>query len=325
MLVTGGTGYVAGWIIKKLVESGVTVHAGVRDPTNMTKVNHLLDMAKTGPGDVKLFKSDLLIDGSYKDAIQGCGIVFHTASPFILKYEDPQKDLVDPALNGTNNILNEACNTPTVTRVVVTSSCAAAFGNLEDVTNAPGGVLTEDSWNERSSLTDLPYFYSKVLAERKAWEIAKNQDQWRLTVVNPALVVGPSTSSATTTSASFDYVNMLANGQFKDGIKGDTSMGLVDVRDVAEAHIAAAFLEDAEGRFLNFAGAGTLSWMADVLRESHGEDYLFPPPSKYEGIEWKGDNSKSVNVLGIEYRPVDEAIREMFQQMVDLGKIKKAD
>ena len=324
VLVTGATGYIAGWLVKQLIDSGVTVHAGVRDPTNMTKVKHLLDMAKTAPGDVKLFKSDLLIDGSYKDAMQGCEIVFHTASPFILKYEDPQKQLVDPAVNGTKNILHEACNTPTVNRVVLTSSCAAVYGGLEDVASAPGGVLTEDCWNERSSLTDLPYFYSKVLAERTAWEIAKSQNQWRLVVVNPALVFGPALSP-TMTSGSFEYVANLGNGHFKDGLKADFSKGFVDVRDVAEAHMAAGYVENAEGRFLNVASSGTFSGIADILRESCGKGYPLPPSTEYQGIEWKADNSKSVNVLGIKYRSVDEGIREMFQQLIDVGRIKKIE
>ncbi len=324
VLVTGATGYVAGWIVKKLLQAGVTVHAAVRDPTNTAKVQHLLDMPKTSPAQLKLFKSDLLVEGSYKEAMQGCEIVFHTASPFILKYDDPQKDFVDPAVNGTTNILKEALRTPSVTRIVLTSSCAAVYGGIEDVANAPGGVLTETCWNERSSLTDQPYFYSKVLAERTAWGIALNQKQWRLVVINPALVLGPSTSAAMT-SGSFDYISMLGNGDFKDGIKEDFSKGVVDVRDVAEAHIAGAYVEDAEGRFLNVAGSGTFSGIADILRESCGKGYPLPPPTKYEGLEWKADNSKSVKVLGVTYRKIDEGVREMFQQLIDIGRIKKVE
>ena len=84
VLVTGGTGFIAGWIIKQLVEAGVCVHATVRDPNNREKVSHLKKLSKKGPGKVVLFKADLLEPGSFDSSIKGCSIVFHTASYFYL-------------------------------------------------------------------------------------------------------------------------------------------------------------------------------------------------------------------------------------------------
>ena len=82
-LVTGGTGFVAGWIIKQLVEAGVHVHATVRNPSDENKVGHLNELSKKGPGKVTLFQADLLESGSFNTAVEGCSYVFHTASPFI--------------------------------------------------------------------------------------------------------------------------------------------------------------------------------------------------------------------------------------------------
>ncbi|MDX1292309.1 MAG: NAD-dependent epimerase/dehydratase family protein, partial [Hyphomonas sp.] len=142
VLVTGATGYVAGWLIRQLLEAGVTVHAAVRDPDNAEKRAHLDAMAASLPGDIRFFKADLLDDGSFDAATQGVGTVFHTASPFIVQYDDPQKDLVDPAVNGTENVLRSASRVDSVKRVVLTSSCAAIFSNINDVLTAPGGMLT---------------------------------------------------------------------------------------------------------------------------------------------------------------------------------------
>ena len=169
VLVTGATGFVAGWLVKRLLEEGFTVHAPVRDPASQTKVGHLTALAETLPGALKLFKADLLTPGSYSEAMAGCGVVFHTASPFTSKITDPQRDLVDPALKGTQNVLTSANETASVTRVVLTSSCAAIYGDTRDVAKAPNATLTEAQWNETSSLDHQAYSYSKTVAERAAW------------------------------------------------------------------------------------------------------------------------------------------------------------
>lgn len=125
VLVTGATGYVAGWLIKRLLESGVTVHATVRDLRDQDKLKPLNRVASTAPGTLRYFQANLFDDGSYAEAMQGCRVVFHTASPFRLQARDPQSELIAPAVQGTHNVLNQATLTPSVQRVVLTSSCAA--------------------------------------------------------------------------------------------------------------------------------------------------------------------------------------------------------
>ena len=85
VLVTGATGYVAGWIVKKLLEAGITVHAAVRDPSNHDKLGHLEELKNSTNGDLKFFAADLLKEGSYAEGMAGCKVVFHTASPFTSK------------------------------------------------------------------------------------------------------------------------------------------------------------------------------------------------------------------------------------------------
>ena len=84
VLVTGGTGYIASWIIKILLEDGISVHATVRDPSNTKKVEHLTAIADSSEGELKFFKADLLEPGSFDDSMQGCELVIHTASPFFI-------------------------------------------------------------------------------------------------------------------------------------------------------------------------------------------------------------------------------------------------
>lgn len=317
VLVTGASGYVAGWLVARLLDEGFTVHATVRDPNDAAKTAHLSALAEGRPGEIRFFAANLLEPGSFAEAMQGCAVVFHTASPFISTFSDPQKDLVDPAVNGTRTVLESASATPSVKRVVVTSSCAAMFGSLDDVANSPGGMLGESSWNETSSLTDGPYRYSKTLAEKAAWEMAEDA-AWKLVTVNPALIVGPGLSPKPT-SASFDYVRKIGDGSFEDGTK-PFEVGMVDVRDVAETHLRAGFVPDAKGRYICFSEVSSLDGLADILREVHGEAYPFPPKKPPMGEpRWKADNGKAKNELGIAFRPIAPGTLEMFEQLKAAG------
>ncbi|MDP4588773.1 MAG: NAD-dependent epimerase/dehydratase family protein, partial [Flavobacteriales bacterium] len=125
VLVTGATGYVAGWLIKELLENGITVHAAVRNPSDEKKVAHLKALSAQTGTPIKFYKADLLQEGSYAEAMEGCELVYHTASPFTSNYKDAQKELIDPAVKGTENVLNQANKVNSVKRVVLTSSCAA--------------------------------------------------------------------------------------------------------------------------------------------------------------------------------------------------------
>ena len=170
VMITGATGYVAGWIVKRLLEEGLTVHAPVRNPQNTEKLKYLNEIADRTSGQIKYFQADLLDKGSYAEAMEGCSTVFHTASPFKVDVKDPQVELVDPAKLGTRNILEQANKTPSVKRIVLTSSCVAIYGDNIDLNKTPNGIFTEDIWNTSSSLNHSPYSYSKTVAEQGSLE-----------------------------------------------------------------------------------------------------------------------------------------------------------
>lgn len=345
VLVTGATGYVAGWLVKKLLEEGINVHAAVRDPSNEKKLAHLNAIAENAPGDIKYFKSDLLQKGSYKEAMEGCSVVFHTASPFTSEYKDPQKELIDPAVNGTANVLDTANELESVQRVVVTSSCAAIYTDAIDCANAPGGVLTEDVWNTTASLDYQPYSYSKTLAEKKAWEIAEQQSRWDLVTVNPSFVMGPPLNPKFSTSESMNVLKQLGDGTMKMGVP-KMGVGVVDVRDVAEAHFRAAYTPEAKGRYITCGHNTDFLEMGLVLREKYGKDYPLPKGSIPKWLVmivgpmtnklftrrfvrnnvnhyWKADNSKIKKELGMEFIPLQKTMEDGFQVLIDNGTFKK--
>ncbi|KAG7653661.1 NAD-dependent epimerase/dehydratase, partial [Arabidopsis suecica] len=128
--VTGATGYIASWIVKLLPLRGYTVKATVRDPNDTKKTKHLLALEGADER-LRLFKADLLEEGSFQQAIEGCDGVFHIASPVIFTATDPQvfqAELIDPAVKGTMNVLKTCAKASSVKRVIVTSSTAAVLG-----------------------------------------------------------------------------------------------------------------------------------------------------------------------------------------------------
>lgn len=341
ILVTGATGYVAGWLVKMLLENGCTVHAAVRDPNNQGKIQHLVDIAEASPGTIRFFKSNLLEEGSYAEAMEGCELVYHTASPFSTSVEDPVKQLIEPAVNGTRNVLEQANRTETVKRVVLTSSCAAIYGDNADVHRAPNGILTEEVWNTSSTPTHQPYSFSKVSAEKEAWKIAEKQTRWDLVVINPSFVLGPTLNPHNTTSESFHLVKLLGDGTLKTGVP-QMGIGMVDVREVALAHMKAGFMPEAEGRYILSAHDTSFYGLAQALQPQFGGEYPVPKRALPKALVWlvgpminkaltrkavtlnvnvpfKADNTKSREKLGVQYRSLEETMRDMFQQMIDQG------
>lgn len=343
--VTGATGYVAGQIIRLLLEEGVTVHATVRDPSKKNHFQYLQDIADATKGSIKFFRGDLLEIGSFADALKSCAIVFHTASPFSFSVDDPQKELIEPAVKGTENVLNEATKTGTVKRVVLTSSTVAVNGHAADTYNAPNHVLTEECWNRTSTITDGPYSLSKTLAEQKAWEMAGSQTQWDLVTINPSLVLGPGLK-VHEKSESFLLLKKFGDGTFKYGVP-KIGLGVVDVRDVAQAHVAAGFIPTAKGRHIL---TGHNIFMGDIgksLRKKYYPDYPIPPDTfpipkiilwligpyaaglsrnyidKNVNVAINLDGSKATRELGIQYRSLDETCIDMFEQLITYNIVKK--
>jgi nucleoside-diphosphate-sugar epimerase len=343
ILVTGATGYIASWVIKQLLEKGHTVHATVRDLNKKKSFAHLEKIANQSSGSLQLFQANLLEPGSFDQAMQGCEVVLHMASPFVVtNYKDAVKDIIEPAVLGTENVLNSVNNTESVKRVVVTSSIASTYGDAIDIRQTANNEFDESHWNTTSSETHQPYPYSKVMAERKAWDMQKAQTRWDLVCINPALVLGPSLTPSTQ-SGSFEVLQQFANGMTLAGVPPMWN-GIVDVRDVADAHLQAAFNSKAENRYIISGGTLSLLEMGKILRQHFGNKFPFPrnqlPKAAFKllgpfigfsksfvelnmGYPIYFNADKSKKDLGIHYRNIETSLVEHFQQLLDDGVVKK--
>ena len=340
VLVTGGSGYVASWIVRYLLEDGYTVRATVRDPAKPTGLEHLHALSADHPGKLTLHAADLLEEGSFTEAMRGCELVFHTASPFLLgKIKDPEATLVRPALQGTRNVLASVNTTESVKRVVLTSSVAAVYGDNADMQGKD--CFTEDDWNTTSSIDHQPYSYSKTAAEREAWSIQAAQDRWDLITIHPGLVLGPSLTTASN-SGSMTTMHHFTDYTMAAGAPA-LQMGAVDVRDVARTHIKAGFTAEAHGRYITVGETISLLGISKILTSAFGRRLSFPrielPKVMIKlGAPFAGltrrfvdrnvgwplafDNARTIRELDIKFRPAGEYVVEHFQQMIDQGLVK---
>ncbi|MDQ3032580.1 MAG: SDR family oxidoreductase [Myxococcota bacterium] len=338
VVVTGASGFIASHIVARLLEAGYRVRGTVRSPDSEKETAHLRSLPGASER-LELTRGELLEPGAFDDVVAGCQYVLHTASPYALDVKDPQKDLVDPAVMGTRNVLASCKKAGTVERVVVTSSMAA-------ITDEPDAdhVLTEDDWNEKSTLERNAYYLSKTLAEKEAWRfVAEEKPGFDVVVINPFMVIGPSRSPGLNTS----------NQLFADMLKGvypgimNLTWGFVDVRDVALAHVRAFETKAASGRYICANTTATMRELVEWLNEdgytahklpARGLDcavgdhvvrltsYLQPKGvgsylRTHVGRAPRFDNAKIRRELGLEFRPLRDTVRETVADVVRWGHV----
>jgi nucleoside-diphosphate-sugar epimerase len=336
-LVTGASGFIASHVVQQLLEKGGQVHATVRSTKHEKKIGHLHGFQERWPGKLTLFEADLLSPGSFEAPMKGCSVVYHIASPFFIenKVRDGQKELVDPALKGTQHVLDAVQKCETVNIVVLTSSVAAIFGDNADVLKMKNKTLTTEYFNTTSSVNHNAYSYSKVLAEKEAWKLYEAQpapQRWKLVTINPGLVFGPSLSP-TSESGSLSMLDQLLRGQLLFGVP-DLWFAMVDVREVATAHIRAAQSPDPRRRYI-LADSRSHGFVevARILRPItqsskiprntlpnvliHITGPLLGFSQKWLrlnlGIPFDIDNRPSLDDLNIVYRPLEDTLMDHYQ------------
>lgn len=262
VLVTGASGYIAGFIVQALVRNGWQVRGTIRSLARAGAVR-----ATLGLPDLELVACDLMRDDGWADAMAGCDFVQHIASPIPAGEPKDPNDLIVPAREGALRALRFA-HAAGVRRVVMTSSMAAiAYGHADG--RAP---FTEADWSNVNSLDAYAYIKSKTLAERAArdWMAANGAREgggMEYVSINPAAVLGPVLGPDFSTS--LEVVKKLLDGALP-GLPR-LGFGVVDVRDVADLHVRAMTEPGLDGE--RFIAQGRFMWMrevADVLKDGLG-------------------------------------------------------
>ncbi|KAK8960778.1 Cinnamoyl-CoA reductase 1 [Platanthera guangdongensis] len=261
-----------------------------------------------------LVKANLLEEGSFDAAIDGCECVFHTASPFHHDITDPQAELLDPAVKGTVNVLNSCSKTSTVKRVVVTSSAAAVVYS-ERPRNSD--VIIDETWFSNADFAQqnkVWYILSKTLAEEAAWKFAKDH-AIDLVTINPAMVIGPLLQPTLNTSNA--AVLKLINGS---STFPNLTFGWVDVKDVCEAHILAYENPSASGRYCLVERVLHYSELAKLIKELYPSIQVADKPAddKPAAPSYQVSKEKAKG-LGINYTPFEESIKATIESLKEKG------
>jgi len=334
VLVTGPTGFIGAHVALELLKHGYHVRGTVRSQKKFDQLVAQPHFAKYKDHFEAVIVEDL-VSGDFSEAVKGVEIVVHTASPFARSPDNPEETYLKPAIEGTKNVVNAAIKAGTVKNIVVTSSFAAVL-SMDDGLPTPEPAprtYTEEDWNkatyEEAAKSDTPgfaYCASKKLAEKTAYELVKESGKpIKVASMCPPMVL----ASPVHVVDKLDNLNE-SLGQLWEVISGKSGKDLpptgfpavADVRTLAAAH-RLAFERDQEGRFLIFNGNYDWAQAADVARKHFPEkaskiaevkdsDRLVGNPKIF-----KLDTTRSRELLGVEYAPVEDVLKDAIAQLYE--------
>ena len=320
ILVTGGTGFIAGWCIVLLLRQGFAVRATVRDLAREPALRRSIASQVDAQDRLSFRVADLTSDAGWDAAVSGCRHVLHIASPLGRHAPRDRDALVAPARDGALRVLAAATKAG-VDRVVMTSAAATARRRgSSDISN-------ETIWADPDDPLLDPYRRSKILAERAAWDfIARAEGRTTLTTILPGAVFGPILPGGD--PAAVWVVGNLLKGSPPRLL--NLGLSVVDVRDLAALHVAALTAPQAPGQ--RFLATGHFMWMPDlahVLRERLGHVAAKVPQRVLPdmlvrllalakpqlrmfvndlGQRREADNGKARAVLGFDPRPAADTL-----------------
>jgi nucleoside-diphosphate-sugar epimerase len=316
VLVTGATGFIAQHCIIRLLDAGYAVRGTARSADRTPEVAqiispHLSEAARAGLDDnFEIVAADLTADAGWEQAATGCRFVLHVASPIPRTPPKDDDELIVPARDGVLRVLG-AAHAAGVERVVLTSSIAAVlYGRDRD------HVFTEADWSDVDDKRIGAYEKSKTIAERAAWEYMTSLGDGSgmdLVSINPGLVLGPILSSDYGTSG--ELVKKILDRDFP--AIPDINYAMVDVRDVAAAHVAALSVPEAGGRrFICAIENHSMREVAQILAD-HFAGAFKVPTGKLPGIAlravalWDGTAKLALNDLGVHQDVDSTEIRDV--------------
>jgi dihydroflavonol-4-reductase len=254
VLVTGGTGYVAGWCVAELLNRGYAVRTTVRGSNSEDSVRALVSTQIDAPNRLSFAVADLNSDAGWDKAVMGCRYVLHVASP--MSAESNPEIMISAARDGAVRLLRAATNAG-VERVVMTSAANAS----SPTSYTEDGITDETLWTDLADATLAPYRRAKTIAEKTAWEFMEaSGGSTSFTTVLPGAVFGPVLGPGS--RGSVQVIGKMLRGE----MPGTPRIGLevVDVRDIADIHIRAMTSPVAGGQ--RFLATGEFMWMGDIAK-----------------------------------------------------------
>ncbi|KAK9059440.1 hypothetical protein SSX86_020142 [Deinandra increscens subsp. villosa] len=317
--VTGAGGFIGSWVVKLLLSKGYLVHGTVRDPCDEKKNGHLKKL-ENAEERLHLFKADLLDFESLCAAIAGCSGVFHVASPVAATHvPNPQVELLDPAILGTQNVLN-ACLKAKVAKVVVVSSGSAILHNPEWPSDME---MDESCWTDIEFAKSIQNWYavSKTIAEMEALNFAKEHADMIVVTVCPSVIIGPMLQSTINATSLLLLSCLREDGRMGGDTMADIQRPFADVRDLTQAILMLYENPESNGRYICSAYTFKTKELVAKLKTlfpSFNYPKIFTERSGYASL-----NMKKLLKMGWNYRPFEETIIDTIKNYEESGLLEK--
>lgn len=340
VFVTGATGYIAQHIIKQLLSKGYSVIGSVRSQSKGEQLKELITAHhQDTTGDAKfdyVIVESLIEPGAFDSILQNhkeVGVFIHSASPIPFATDNVEKDILQPAIDGTKNVLTsiKKYGNENIKKLVITSSIAAVeplgTGQTELKT------ILEKDWNPITFEQGLAnpavaYYASKTLAEREVWKFVdenKNQLNFDVAVINPLFVFGPQAFGIKDKSAALRSTGEIINSVLK--LKSNDPIpslvaSFIDVRDVARAHIIAFENDDAIGQRLILDNEiFTKELIAHLIKKNFPsldipEGDIVKSEEEIANYPWRVDSTKTEKILGFKYISLDKSVVDTVNQLI---------
>ena len=338
--VTGSAGFIGGWVVKQLLDKGYRVRACVRDVNDEEKTGFLKSMPGHASGRLTLHSADLDTPGCFDDVFRGCHGVAHLSHVSTYDDEDYVKRVCDHIIESVN--LSGSVN-----RVVVTSSIAAVISeqDMQELVRRPvlfEGRYPDEQNPNRTTARGQGYSIGKVIAERAFADAARSSGRWDAITCCPGDNVGPILSRHQKERGPWQHqIETMLLGRYSQNVVGAyRPWYTVDVRDVAEAHIRMLERDGLENGERFIAWSTETRNVEDVCASIDrllpelgfaGATLFDPLPEKVKAREtqfraiWNGcelRNDRIKAALGMEFRSLDESIRDCVESLITIGGVK---
>jgi dihydroflavonol-4-reductase len=331
VLVTGAAGFIGSHVVRELLERGHSVRGTVRNPVNAEFLKNL-----PGAKQLEIVQMDLLESDSVVEAVKGCDDVVHCAAALYVGVDDAQTQVVDPSIQGTQNLLDAIDTVGGVKRIVHTSSVAA----VRQTHFESGRVFNFEDWCDDASVNSNAYGFAKAGAEilARGWVASKSEkEKPRYVSINPCVVFGPIMSERHL-EGSMTILDHLLKRKYPFLVK--MHVNIVDVRDVAKAHVNALTKGPDGGRYIVYNDSLWMPEIAKLLRSKipnrkwpkmvlpKSLTYVlsvFHPQLSFAWVKKNIGTTCSYDVrparddLGMEWLPVESSIVDGANSAIDAG------
>ncbi|KAH6779441.1 hypothetical protein C2S52_010678 [Perilla frutescens var. hirtella] len=322
MCVTGGTGFVASWLIMRLLQHGYSVNTTVRPQRSGMKKDISFLRKLAGAEDrLHIFNADFENPDSFEAAIEGCVGVFHVAHPIDFNERESEERVTKKCVEATLGILRCCVKSKTVKRVVYTSSVATVM--VKEKEKLPADIVDEDVWSDVDYVRSLKviegsYCISKTMTERAALEFAEKHSLDVVTVI-PSWIHGPFVCPNLPGSVHSSLALFIGN---EKQIKYQEITPFVHTDDVASAHIFLFEYPQAKGRYLCSAVEIKYDDLCEFIcnRYSHQFQMLNDPESLCDrALPFKTISSKKLLDTGFSYK---YGLEEMYDDAIQCCRQK---